>query len=489
MTVNLEYRKNRKIFNLEDNINTFKYKSKHIIGSGQPGAKLRPIDWSCHNLEPFQKNLLANGTLITSMTTHEMEIFYQKNEMNASGNNVPHPVKTFQEAGFPEYILTEFTKAGFKIPTPIQSQGWPMALTGRDVVGIAQTGSGKTIAFGLPALMHICAQPPLKNGEGPISLCIAPTRELAMQIEKDMIPYSSACGIKIACVYGGAPKREQIFKMRQGIEFLICTPGRLLDFLERGIINLYRVTYLVFDEADRMLDMGFEPQIRALVSQIRPDRQVLMWSATWPKEVQQLAEDFLPNDKLMIRIGLNLNPCKNVTQIVKVVNGKYEKDELLVQALQEYNRGKTIVFTGTKRMADQLSTDLNRQGFYSESIHGDKRQEERERVLANLKSGKINVMVATDVAARGIHVKDIICVFNFDFPQNCEDYIHRIGRTGRAGAKGVAITMFDKNTDKKKANRLVNILKKASAEIPPELYSIANFESQGYENFRSRVKF
>merc|ERR1719181_1381719 len=266
--------------------------------------------------------------------------------------------------------------------------------------------------------------------------------------------------------------------LRRGVDILICTPGRMLDFLEKRTTNCWRVTYLVFDEADRMLDMGFEPQIRSLVSQIRPDRQVLMWSATWPKEVQQLAEDFLPNDKLMIRIGLSLNPCKNVTQIVKVVNGKYEKDKLLVEALQEYNQGKTIVFTGTKKMADQLSTDLNYQGFYSESIHGDKRQEERERVLSNLKSGKTNIMVATDVAARGIHVKDIICVFNFDFPQNCEDYIHRIGRTGRAGAKGVAITMFDKYTDKKKANRLVHILKKASARIPQELYSIANIESQ-----------
>jgi len=421
------------------------------------------------NLQPFHKDLLQSQPT-TSLTPQEIEQFYKENEMVASGTNVPNPVRTFAEAGLPQHILDVFSKAGYQRPTPIQSQGWPMVLTGRDVVGIAQTGSGKTLGFGVPALMHICAQPPLQRGDGPIALVVAPTRELATQIEKDLEAYARCSGIKTCCVYGGAPKRQQEYKLRQGVELLICTPGRLLDFLERGTINLHRCTFLIFDEADRMLDMGFEPQIRAITGQIRPDRQVLMFSATWPKEVQQLARDFLPNDMLKIRIGNGeLTTSKNVTQIVRCVSSRYEKDGHLKEALRTYQNGKAIVFTSTKRMADQLARSLNQEGFYAESIHGDKEQRQRERILANLKSGHTNVMVATDVASRGIHVKDIVCVVNYDFPNNCEDYVHRIGRTGRAGAKGVAITLFDLQKDGKKARQFVQLLDKAGAEVPPEM--------------------
>jgi len=261
------------------------------------------------------------------------------------------------------------------------------------------------------------------------------------------------------------------------VELLICTPGRLLDFLERGTINLHRTTFLIFDEADRMLDMGFEPQIRAITGQIRPDRQVLMFSATWPKEVQQLARDFLPNDMLKIQIGNGeLTTSKNVTQIVRCVSSRYEKDGILREALKKYEQsGKSIVFTSTKRMADDLARSLNRDGFYAEAIHGDKEQRQRERILANLKSGRTNVMIATDVASRGIHVKDIVCVVNYDFPNNCEDYVHRIGRTGRAGAKGVAVTLFDLQKDGKKARQFVQLLDKANADVPPELRNCRSY--------------
>jgi len=452
-------------------------KNEFGIGRSQPGANLRAIDWSKLQLEKFEKHFFYEHPEITAWPPNEVVAWRTQNQMVVTGNNVPKPVRTFEEAGLPDYILQAVQQAGFRTPTPIQSQGWTMALTGRDVVGIAQTGSGKTLGFVIPAIIHINAQPLLKPGvDGPIALVVAPTRELACQIEEECSRFGQSSGLKVACVYGGVPKRKQEYALRTGVEILICTPGRLLDFLERGTTNLRRVTYLVFDEADRMLDMGFEPQIRSLISQIRPDRQVLMWSATWPPEVKTLAQDFLPNDLLMIKIGSHdANVCETITQVVRVIQ-KFEKENLLNESLRTYVQhyeGKVLVFTATKRMCDQLARGLNRAGWFASSIHGDKRQEDRDRVLADFKGGRSRILIATDVASRGIHVDDITCVVNYDFPGNIEDYIHRIGRTGRAGKSGIAISFFDPSVDGRKAERLIKILQNANQEVPPELRKIA----------------
>merc|ERR1719409_392149 len=235
------------------------------------------------------------------------------------GKNIPKPVMTFEESPFPEYVLQEIYAAGFKNPTPIQAQGWPMALSGLDVVGIAATGSGKTLAFILPAIVHINAQPYLKPGDGPIALVVAPTRELAVQIEKEAQKFGQSSKIKITCVYGGMPKGPQARALRNGVEIVIATPGRLIDFCESGTTNLRRVTYLVLDEADRMLDMGFEPQIKKIISQIRPDRQTLFWSATWPKDVRNLAHSFL-KEFIQVNIGSDqLKASTHVKQIIEVM--------------------------------------------------------------------------------------------------------------------------------------------------------------------------
>ena len=268
----------------------------------------------------FEKNFYMEHPDVASRSRDEVEKFRADNEMNIFGDDIPKPVKTFAEASFPNYVLKEVETLGFTKPTAIQSQGWPMALSGRDLVGVAETGSGKTLAYVLPAIVHINAQPLLKPGDGPIVLILAPTRELAIQIQAECNKFGFSSKIKNTCLYGGVPKGPQIRDLQRGCEIVIATPGRLIDLLSMGVTNLKRVTYLVMDEADRMLDMGFEIQIRKVVDQIRPDRQTLMWSATWPKEVEALARDY-QHDFIQVNIGsLDLSASHNITQIVDIVS-------------------------------------------------------------------------------------------------------------------------------------------------------------------------
>ena len=280
-----------------------------------------------------------------------------------------------------------------------------MALSGRDVVGIAETGSGKTIAYCLPSIVHINAQPLLAQGDGPIVLILAPTRELAVQIQQECTKFGKSSRIRNTCVYGGVPRGGQIRDLTRGVEICIATPGRLIDMLEAGKTNLKRVTYLVLDEADRMLDMGFEPQIRKIVDQIRPDRQTLMWSATWPKEVQKLAHDYL-KDYIQVNIGAEgLTANHNITQIVEVISDSQKRERLvhhLERTMSNSENNKTLVFVGTKRAADEIVGFLRRDGYPALGIHGDKAQGERDWVLGEFKAGKAPIMVATDVASRGI---------------------------------------------------------------------------------------
>jgi len=270
-------------------------------------------------------------------------------------------------------------------------------------------------------------------------------------------------------VYGGAPKGQQIRDLERGCEIVICTPGRMLDLLDMRKTNCRRVTYLVMDEADRMLDMGFEPQIRKIVQQIRPDRQTLMWSATWPKEVQAIAREFL-KDFQEVHIGsLDLRANKDVTQIVEVVT-QYEKQQRCRKVLERIMDGKSkiLIFSETKRNCDELTRQLRMDGFPALAIHGDKAQQERDWVLNEFKTGKALLMCATDVAARGLDITDIMYVINYDMPGGIEDYIHRIGRTGRAGRKGTAYSFFtDKNA--KMGGQLIKVLTDAGQEVPPEL--------------------
>jgi len=311
-------------------------------------------------------------------------------------------------------------------------------------------------------------------------LVLAPTRELAVQIKEECDKFGASSEIKNTVVYGGVPKRTQVQTLRSGIEIVIATPGRLIDHLTQGNTNLKRVTYLVMDEADRMLDMGFEPQLRKICSQIRPDRQVLMWSATWPREVQQLAQDYL-QDYYQVTVGsLELTGNKDVTQNI-VVCSDQEKYSHLLKFIQDNlsEKDRVLVFVETKKGCDMLTRSLRMDNLQARAMHGDKSQEERDWALKEFKSRQSTLLVATDVAARGLDVDDIKMVVNFDMPNDMESYIHRIGRTGRAGKKGTAVSLFVLEKNARLASPLVEILKRTDQNIPPELHSAASFSGGG----------
>ncbi|KAI4344727.1 hypothetical protein L6164_011921 [Bauhinia variegata] len=419
---------------------------------------------------PLSSNSLIRPPYMRSSDVTDLsptEIYRQQHEVTATGDNVPPPFMTFDAAGFPPEILREMYSAGFSSPTPIQAQTWPVALQGRDIVAIAKTGSGKTLGYLIPAfiLLRQRHNNPLK---GPTVLVLAPTRELATQIQDEAIKFGRSSRVSCTCLYGGAPKALQLKELDRGPDIVVATPGRLNDILEMKKIDFRQVSLLVLDEADRMLDMGFEPQIRKIVNEIPPRRQTLMYTATWPKEVRKIAGDLLVNP-VQVNIGSvdELAANKAITQYVEVVT-QMEKDRRLEQILRSQERGsKVIIFCSTKRLCDQLARSIGR-NFGAAAIHGDKSQSERDWVLNQFRTGKSPILVATDVAARGLDIKDIRVVINYDFPTGIEDYVHRIGRTGRAGATGLSYTFFSEQ-DWKHAGDLIKVLEGANQHVPPEL--------------------
>ncbi|KAJ7974595.1 putative Dead box ATP-dependent RNA helicase [Quillaja saponaria] len=409
------------------------------------------------------------------------ESYCRRHEITIVGDNVPPPYTSFESTGFPSEILREVQSAGFPSPTPIQAQSWPIALQGRDIVAIAKTGSGKTLGYLLPGFIHLKRS---RNNPqlGPTVLVLSPTRELATQIQAEAVKFGKSSRISCTCLYGGAPKGPQLRDIDRGIDIVVATPGRLNDILEMRRISLQQVAYLVLDEADRMLDMGFEPQIRKIVKEVPARRQTLMFTATWPKEVRKIAADLLVNP-VQVNIGNvdELVANKAITQHIEVL-APMEKHRRLEQILRSEDAGsKIIIFCSTKKMCDQLARNLTRQ-FGAAAIHGDKSQGERDHVLNQFRTGKSPVLVATDVAARGLDIKDIRVVVNYDFPTGVEDYVHRIGRTGRAGATGLAYTFFG-DQDTKHASDLIKVLEGANQRVPPELRDMAS-RGGGMNRFR-----
>ena len=350
-------------------------------------------------------------------------------------------IPLFAALGLEGKLLAGVAAMGYSEPTPIQEHAIPRVLAGRDVVGCAQTGTGKTAAFVLPILQNM-TEPMIVDGKKahPTALVVTPTRELCGQIEEVGETLATYSGRRVVAVFGGVPYDPQAKRIRKGVDLLVATPGRLLDMLRQGDVLLDKVDTLVLDEADRMLDMGFWPDVKRIIDAIPARRQNLFFSATMSKTVLNIIADTL-HDPIFIELGGSAMPVENIEQRVLPVN-QDQKVDLLVEYFRHHDPERTLVFTRTRRRAERLSRTLNKAGISCEAIHGDRTQGQRQQALDGFKAGKIAVLVATDVVARGIDVDNISHVINFDIPTNPEDYVHRIGRTARAGASGIAVSLL-----------------------------------------------
>ncbi|KAI9219450.1 P-loop containing nucleoside triphosphate hydrolase protein [Blastocladiella britannica] len=421
---------------------------------------------------------------VANMEVETVQKYYEDHHMTIVGHDGEcfKPLLEFDHAGLPTDVMGSLK--GFDKPTPIQAASWPIALRNRDLIAIAETGSGKTLGFTIPALVHIkntLLAPKKRAANAPVVLVVLPTRELAMQVHAVAEEAGKACNVRSVCVYGGMPKHEQAYALTAhgGAHFVVGTPGRLVDMaINDGTIDLSQVSMVVLDEADRMLDLGFEKDVRALLSAAKDknNRQTLMFSATWPVSVRKLANEFLV-DAVKLTIGDDeLAASHTVTQVVEVLadrdnNGQY-KERRLVQLLKQYQgnkkQTKVLVFALYKKEAQRLEDLLRRQGYTVEGIHGDKNQGSRTAALQRFRDGTAPIMVATDVAARGLDIPNVEVVINVTFPLTIEDYVHRIGRTGRAGKSGISHTLFTV-TDKSHSGELINVLRQANQAVPDDL--------------------
>ncbi|CAH9136081.1 unnamed protein product [Cuscuta epithymum] len=437
--------------------------------------KLSIVDHSKIEYPSFRKNFYIEVREISRMTSEEVASYRKQLELKIHGKDVPKPVKTWHQTGLSTKILDTIKKLNYEKPMSIQAQSLPIIMSGRDCIGIAKTGSGKTLAFVLPMLRHIKDQPPLAPGDGPIGLVMAPTRELVQQIHSDIRKFAKVMGLSCVPVYGGSGVAQQISELKRGAEIVVCTPGRMIDILctsSGKITNLRRVTYLVMDEADRMFDMGFEPQITRIVQNTRPDRQTVLFSATFPRQVEALARKVL-NKPIEIQVGGRSVVNKDIAQLVEV-RPESERFLRLLEILGEWSeKGKILVFVHSQEKCDALFKDLLKHGYPCLSLHGAKDQTDRESTIADFKSNVCNLLIATSIAARGLDVKDLELVINFDAPNHYEDYVHRVGRTGRAGNKGCAIT-FISEEDARYAPDLVKALELSEQVVPDDLKVLAD---------------
>ena len=419
---------------------------------------------------------------------------YDDIPVEASGHDCPEPVHAFTHPPLDEHLLTNIALAQYAVPTPVQKYSIPIVMSGRDLMACAQTGSGKTGGFLFPILSQAFQNGPAPtpaSGGGfrqrkafPTTLILAPTRELVSQIYDESRKFAYRSWVRPCVVYGGADIGTQLRSIERGCDLLVATPGRLVDLIERGRISLMSIKYLVLDEADRMLDMGFEPQIRRIVEgedmPTTAGRQTLMFSATFPRDIQMLARDFL-KDYVFLSVGRVGSTSENITQKIEYVEDN-DKRSVLLDILHTHSGGLTLIFVETKRMADTLSDFLINQGFPATAIHGDRTQRERERALEFFRNGRCPIMVATAVAARGLDIPHVTHVVNYDLPTDIDDYVHRIGRTGRAGNTGLSTAFFNRG-NRGIVRDLLDLLKEAHQEVPGFLENIAR-ESAGFGGSR-----
>ncbi|KAM0727013.1 ATP-dependent RNA helicase DDX42 [Formica fusca] len=434
---------------------------------------LPPIDHSEIEYEPFDKNFYNVHEEIASLSKQQVDDLKNTLGIKVSGPSPPNPVTSFAHFGFDDALIKTIRKNEYTQPTPIQAQAVPAALSGRDIIGIAKTGSGKTAAFIWPMLVHIMDQRELKTGDGPIGLILAPTRELSQQIYQEAKKFGKVYNIQVCCCYGGGSKWEQSKALESGAEIVVATPGRMIDLVKMKATNLARVTFLVLDEADRMFDMGFEPQVRSICNHVRPDRQTLLFSATFKKKVEKLARDIL-TDPIRIVQGDVGEANTDVTQhVVMFHNNPSGKWNWLLQNLVEFlSAGSLLIFVTKKLNAEELANNLKLKEFDVLLLHGDMDQIERNKVITAFKKKDVSTLVATDVAARGLDIPHIKTVVNYDVARDIDTHTHRIGRTGRAGEKGTAYTLVTEK-DKEFAGHLVRNLEGANQEVSKSLMDLA----------------
>ncbi|XP_055748862.1 probable ATP-dependent RNA helicase DDX23 [Salvelinus fontinalis] len=434
---------------------------------------------------------------LEEMADRDWRIFREDYSITTKGGKIPHPIRNWKEYNLPPHIVEVIDNCGYKDPTPIQRQAIPIGLQNRDIIGVAETGSGKTAAFLIPLLVWITTLPKDEriedSDQGPYAVILAPTRELAQQIEEETLKFGKPLGIRTVAVIGGISREDQGFRLRMGCEIVIATPGRLIDVLENRYLVLGRCTYVVLDEADRMIDMGFEPDVQKILEYIpvtnqKPDtdeaedpekmkmnfemgkhkyRQTVMFTATMPAAVERLARNYLRRPAV-VYIGSAGKPHERVEQKVLLM-GEGEKRKRLLDVLARGFEPPIIIFVNQKKGVDVLAKSLEKMGYNACTLHGGKGQEQREFALSNLKAGAKDILVATDVAGRGIDIHDVSMVLNYDMAKNIEDYIHRIGRTGRAGKSGVALTFLTKEDSSVFYDLKQAFLESPVSTCPPEL--------------------
>ncbi|KAI1925367.1 pre-mRNA processing RNA-helicase [Ophidiomyces ophidiicola] len=444
-----------------------------IANKTRKKKELPAVNHEKMNYEPFRKNFYSEPVDLAALNEEEVvALRAELDGIKVRGVDVPKPVQKWSQCGLGVQTLDVIRKLGYEQPTSIQSQAIPAIMSGRDVIGVAKTGSGKTIAFLLPMFRHIMDQRPLDSMEGPMGLIMTPTRELATQIHKECKPFLKALNLRAVCAYGGAPIKDQIAELKRGAEIIVCTPGRMIDLLAANsgrVTNLRRVTYVVLDEADRMFDMGFEPQVMKISGNIRPTRQSVLFSATFPRNMEALARKTLTKPVEII-VGGRSVVAPEITQIVEV-RAESTKFVRLLELLgnlysDDANEdARSLIFVDRQEAADGLLRDLMRKGYPCMSIHGGKDQVDRDSTIDDFKAGIFPVLIATSVAARGLDVKQLKLVINYDAPNHLEDYVHRAGRTGRAGNTGTAVTFLTEDQERYSVD-IAKALKQSGQVIP-----------------------
>jgi ATP-dependent RNA helicase DDX46/PRP5 len=449
------------------------------------------VDHSKIAYEPFRKNFYLEPAELKEITIEELaDLRLELDGIVVRGNEVPKPVQNWAQMSLSLKTLDVLRDdLKYKKPTAIQAQAIPTIMSGRDVISVAKTGSGKTLAFGIPVLRHILDQRDLGSSDGPIALVLAPTRELAIQIERELSKFLKAHKMKAVSCYGGVPIRDDIANIKRGgNHVMVATPGRLIDLLSSNsgrVLNLRRVTYVVLDEADRMFDMGFEPQVMKIFQNIRPDRQTVLFSATFPQKMEALAKKVTSKTTVVeIVVGGRSTVPPEIKQIIKIVAPDKKFHEILLQLgnlFEADEDARALIFVEKQETAEDLLAKVMKKGYPARSIHGAKEQIDREDAIKEFSAGVVPVIIATSIAARGLDVKQLKLVIQFDPPSHLEDYVHRCGRTGRAGETGTAVTIVTPEQEKE-AVHIAKALAQSGQDIPPELQKMVDSYMEKLKN-------